>query len=125
MTCRHIFLGLKKKEKTTLPPELFSQPVSQSFDKNSFWCLHSKTSLQDSKAPCSTPRLQSTFYSMPQYKQIRGRMNFDRCLTQDDLSYIIESCTLKTTQICLAYKTYLTELFYTNACPKINQKYLN
>ena len=29
------------------------------------------------------------------------------------------------TQICLAYKTYLTELFYTNACPKINQKYFN
>ena len=27
--------------------------------------------------------------------------------------------------VCMAYKKYLTELFYTNACPKINHKYFN
>ena len=61
--------------------------------------FHSKTSLQDSVAPCSTLRLQSTFYTMPQYPccfSKNGRMDFDGCLTQDDLSYIIESCILKT-----------------------------
>ena len=64
-----------------------------------FLKFHSKTSLQDSVAPCSSPRLQSTFYTMPQYPccfSKNGRMNFDRCLTQDDQSYITEICTLKT-----------------------------
>ena len=49
--------------------------------------------------PCSTPGLQSAFYTMPQYPccfSKNGRMNFDCCLTQDDLSYMIKSWTLKT-----------------------------
>ena len=48
-------------------------------------------------------------------------MNFDRCLS-NTMEF---TCTLKTSQISLAYKTYLTELFHTNACPLINQKYFS
>ena len=70
--------------------------------------------------------LHHLFRKFPSCQRNTKIMNFDRCLTQDDLSYIMKSTrTLKTSHICLAYKTYLKELFHTNACPKSNQKYFN